>query len=183
MKKLLLAAVLLTAVSSTAVSAETWRGLVIADEDRCSSYDKSEQYPYPRSVEDEIIAAMDGKVYGPYTGRYFDSKYETDIEHIVAASEGHDSGLCGASDEKRVEFATDLLNLTLAHPDVNRCGPQGKCGLDAYEWLPPKNKCWFAQRTVDIRKKYELTIDQREADFLEAVLSHCASTEMKFGDP
>jgi hypothetical protein len=165
---------------STATANETWNGLVIAKEHRCSPYNKKAQYPYPQSVEDKIIAAMGGKIYGPYTGRYFDSKSDTDIEHIVAASEGHDSGLCQATAAERKEFATDLLNLTLATPRVNRCSSLGKCGKDAYEWLPPKNKCWFAQRNVDIRKKYSLTIDRREADLLEAVLSHCPSTEMKF---
>ena len=121
---------------------------------------------------------MGGKIYEPYTGRYFASKEDTDIEHIVAAAEGHDSGLCAATNAKRVQFATDLLNLTLAAPSVNRCTVFAKCAKDAYEWLPPKNKCWFSQRVVDIRKKYGLTIDRREADLLEAVLSHCPSTEM-----
>jgi hypothetical protein len=80
----------------------TWRGLVVEPENRCSPYDKSEQYPYPQSVEDIIVEKMEGHVYGPYTGRYFASDSETDIEHIVAASEGHDSGLCSASEEARV---------------------------------------------------------------------------------
>jgi len=72
-------------------------------------------------------------VYGPYTGRYFDNDRERDIEYIVAASEGHDSGLCDDSVDKRIQFATDQLNLTLASPEVNRCGDSGKCGLDAAE--------------------------------------------------
>lgn len=63
----------------------TWRGLKVAPEYRCSIYDKSEQYPYPQSVEDGIVANMGGLVYGPYTGRYYDNDRETDIEHIVAA--------------------------------------------------------------------------------------------------
>mgnify|MGYP000333126776 CR=1 FL=1 len=76
---------------------ETWRGLVVKPESRCSEYDKKRDYPYSQSVEDVIAAKMGGKVYGPYTGRYFKSDRETDIEHIVATSEGHDSGLCAAS--------------------------------------------------------------------------------------
>ena len=36
---------------------------------------------------------------------------ETDIEHIVARSEAHDSGLCVADEATRRRFATDLLNL------------------------------------------------------------------------
>ena len=89
--------------------------------------------------------------YGPYTGRYFEFDTQTDIEHIVATSEGHDSGLCRASMRKRREFANDPLNITLASPKVNRCGIGGKCGLDAAEWMPEKNKCWFANRVVTIK--------------------------------
>lgn len=157
-----------------------WRGLVVEPENRCSSYDKSEQYPYPQSVEDEIVEIMGGVVYGPYTGRYFDNDRETDIEHIVAASEGHDSGLCEASASRRIQFATDQLNLTLAAPEVNRCGEGGKCGLDPAEWMPDRNKCWFANRIVEIKTKYGLSVDQAEANALDAVLSTCDSFEMIF---
>lgn len=159
---------------------EMWRGLEVEPENRCSPYDKKSQYPYPQSVEDIVVAEMDGKIYGPYTGRYFDSDRETDIEHIVAASEGHDSGLCRASASLRRQFATDPLNLTLAAPEVNRCGERGKCGLDAGEWLPLKNRCWFADRVVAIKQKYKLSVDRQEAASLEGVLSRCDSFDMIF---
>ena len=84
-----------------------WRGLVVAPESRCSPYD-ADDYRYPQSVEDRIIAELGG-VYGPYTGRWFANKRETDIEHIVARSEAHDSGLCAADEATRRRFATDLL--------------------------------------------------------------------------
>lgn len=159
---------------------DSWRGLVVEPENRCTPYDKKSQYPYPQSVEDIVVAKMGGRIYGPYSGRYFNSDRETDIEHIVATSEGHDSGLCRASRFKKVQFATDPLNLTLASPEVNRCGKGGKCGFDAAQWLPEKNKCWFANRTVQIKAKYELSVDRAEARSLEAVLSNCASVEMQF---
>jgi hypothetical protein len=157
-----------------------WRGLIIEPENRCSAYDKSEQYPYPQSVEDEIVENMGGVVYGPYTGRYFDNDRETDIEHIVASSEGHDSGLCDASTSRRIQFATDPLNLTLAAPEVNRCGAGGKCGLDSAEWMPERNKCWFANRIVEIKTRYDLSVDQAEASALDAVLSGCDSHDIIF---
>ena len=157
-----------------------WKGLIVEPENRCSSYDKSEQYPYPQSVEDEIVSIMGGLVYGPYTGRYFDNDRETDIEHIVAASEGHDSGLCKEPISKRIQFATDQLNLTLAAPEINRCGKKGKCGLDPAEWMPEKNKCWFANRVIEIKTKYNLSVDQKEANALGAELAKCKSVEMVF---
>ena len=96
--------------------AETWRGLTVAPEHRCSSYDKKLDYPYPQLVEQDIVRAL-GAVYGPYTGTCFASQAETDIEHIVAASEAHDSGLCARGRETKRMFANDLRNLTLAAPD------------------------------------------------------------------
>jgi len=168
----------LLVVSNTALAQDTWRGLIIAPENRCSPYDKKSQYPYPQSVEDIVVANMGGIVYGPYTGRIFESDKKTDIEHILSTSEAHDSGLCAASPEVRKQFATDPLNLTLAAPEVNRCNPGGKCGFDAAEWMPEKNKCWFSNRIVEIRQKYKLTIDINEARTLENTLRNCESFEM-----
>ena len=151
----------------------TLRGLTIADEYRCSEYD-SDDYPYPPSVEHRIVEQIGG-VYGPYTGSWFANIRETDIEHIVARSEAHDSGLCAADAETRKTFASDLLNLTLASPSVNR---HQKVDNDVAEWLPDLNSCWYADRVVQVRAKYGLTVDQREADALDTVLSGCSSFEM-----
>lgn len=152
---------------------ETWRGLTVAHESRCSTYDPDD-YPYPQSVEDQVILETGG-VYSPYTGEWFVDKFETDIEHIVARSEAHDSGLCAASQATRRRFARDLRNLTLASPSLNR---YQKVAKDAAEWLPDKNRCWFARRVIEVRQAYSLTIDRREVRALDAVLASCESWEM-----
>ena len=152
----------------------TWRDLMVAPEYRCSPYD-SDDYPYSQSVENRIVEAMNGLIYGPYTGTHFEDTSQTDIEHIVARSEAHDSGLCAANAETKKRFASDLLNLTLASPEVNR---HQKSGKDAAEWLPDLNQCWFADRVVQVRQEYELTIDETEAAALETVLSGCSSVDM-----
>ena len=41
--------------------------------------------------------------------------------------------------------------------------------------MPDENQCWFAQSILDVRREYNLTIDQREADALKQVLSGCSS--------
>ena len=156
-------------------SAETWRGLTVAPEHRCAPYDKKRDYPYPQSVERDIVRAL-GAVYGPYTGRCFASTRESDIEHVVAASEAHDSGLCAADAETKARFSRDLRNLTLASPKVNRYQKSGK---DAAEWIPHRNRCWFAARVVEVRQAYGLTIDRREAAALDRILMGCDSTELE----
>ena len=61
------------------------------------------------------------------------STRDTDIEHIVARSEAHDSGLCAASAAVKAAFARDLLNLTLASPRLNRYSEawEGRRRVDA----------------------------------------------------
>ncbi len=156
------------------VDAQTaWRGLTVAPEQRCSPY-RANDYAYPQSVEDRIVAELGG-IYSPYTGQCFGTTWETDIEHMIARSEAHDSGLCAASLEVRRQFAADPLNLTLADPALNR---ERKAAKDAREWLPARNTCWFADRVIKVRQKYRLTIDQREAAVLERVLNRCPGVTM-----
>ena len=151
----------------------TWNGLVIAPEARCSPYD-SDDYRYSQSVEDRIIRSLGG-IYGPYTGRWFGSKRETDIEHIVARSEAHDSGLCRTDQRTRRRFSEDLRNLTLAAPSVNR---NQKRDHDAAGWLPPMNRCWFAARVINVKRAYGLTVDRRERDALARALTECEDTDI-----
>jgi len=178
-RALRMALAIVLATGAATAAEETWRGLVVQPEHRCSPYERSD-YRYPQSVEDRIVAGMGGIVYGPYSGRTFDDTRQTDIEHMVATSEAHDSGLCAADAATRRAFARDLLNLTLASPSVNR---HQKRAHDAAEWLPELNRCWFADRVVRVRRKYGLTVDRAEAEALERVLSGCTSVEMEMGGP
>ena len=111
----------------------------------------------------------------PYTGTCLESIRETNIQHIVARSEAQDSGLCAADAATRSEFASDLLNLTLASPSVNR---HQKSDNDIAEWLPDLNQCWYVDRTLQVRREYGLTIDRTEADAADRTLAGCQSTEM-----
>ena len=51
-------------------------------------------------------------------------------------------------------------------------------GRPALERAPRLNACWFAARTLEVRRKYGLTIDRAEADAVEGILSQCGSTDM-----
>ena len=119
-------------------------------------------------MEDAIIGRLGG-IYSPYTGECFTDKTETDIEHMVARSEAHDSGLCAADEGTRRSFSQELDNLTLASPAVNR---NQKGAKDAADWLPDRNSCWFAATVVEVHLRYGLTIDQCEADALDQLLAN-----------
>ncbi len=175
MVRTIIASTLMAVAALTSpATAETYRGVTVAPEHRCTPY-SSDEYPYPQSVEAQIVATLGGAIYGPYTGTHFRSTRDTDIEHIVARSEAHDSGLCAASPAVKAAFARDLLNLTLAHPRLNR---YQKIGKDVAEWRPAVNVCWFAARTLEVRRKYRLTIDRAEAAAVERILAGCPSTDM-----
>ncbi len=166
-----------TADRTVQLEKKKWRGLTVAPEQRCSPYSRRD-YPYSQSVEPRIVETLGNRIYGPYTKQVFTDLKQTHIDHIVAMSEAHDSGLCAATAATRRDFASDLLNLTLASPEVNGCRTGGKCAQDAAEWLPQQNQCWFAGRVVEVRRKYHLTIDHREADALDRVLAACPSTAL-----
>ncbi len=171
--------VVLFSFSSTVSSADVAESiqmldkLTVAEEIRCSPFEREKHYPHSQRIE-LLISAELGGIYGPYTGTCFVSLYETTIEHIVAVSEAHDSGLCAASLATRRQFASDLRNLTLASSTVNKA----KSAKDAAQWQPQRNRCWFAARVIEVRSVYGLTIDAREKAALSEILGRCNSTAL-----
>ena len=155
--------------------AEQWCGLTVAPEDRCSPYERHEDYTYPRSIERDIVHRAgyefvttwsDGWLTEPFPSPYkrnvkVRSIRDTDIEHIVAAAEAHDSGLCAQSPETRTAFARDLDNLTLALPSTNQWDKSDK---DPAAWLPEKNVRWYLKTWYKVKAKYGLTVDEAERD-------------------
>ena len=160
--------------STCSADAETWRGLQVCDEQPRDGYDRDAFGSGHRSLEDEIIAALpptmkaNGQVYTPYSCLAFDitadGTAETDIEHIVALAETHDSGI---ADDRRRDIASDLDNLTIADPTVNQ---SQKSDRDAAEWMPARHGAWFAERVIQVKLEYGLSVDPAERDALEALL-------------
>ena len=108
----------------------------------------------------------------PYSCRSVASAKDVDIEHVVAWAEARRSGL---SCDRASEFMNDPLNITVAYPRVNR---HQKSDKDAAGWLPQHNRCWFAARVVQVKRKYGLTMDAAENAEIENVLAGCSEVEM-----
>ena len=157
------------------MDAETWRGLQVCEEQPREGYDRDAFGSAYSSLEDDIIDMLPptmragGQVYTPYSCLAFDIRADgtaaTDIEHIVALAEAHDSGI---ADARRRDIAADLDNLTIADPRVNRTE---KSDRDADEWTPARHRAWFAERVIGVKLEYELSVDPRERDALEALLA------------
>ena len=155
--------------------AETWRGLRVCEEQPRDGYDRDAFGQGYSTLEDDIIAALPptmkagGQVYTPYSCIAFDitavGTAATDIEHIVALAEAHDSRI---ADGRRRDIASDLDNLTIADPTVNRAQ---KSDRDAAEWMPARHGAWFAERVIAVKLEYALSVDPAERDALAALLA------------
>ena len=66
-----LAACCLTAVAVLALAgaarAETWLGLTVAPEQRCSTYNRQRDYRYPQSIKREIVRRLGACAVGKLT--------------------------------------------------------------------------------------------------------------------
>ena len=154
--------------------APIWRGLQVCEEQSRDGYERDAFGTGYRNLEDDIIAALPatmkagGQVYTPYSCLAFDitpaGTAATDIEHIVALAEAHDSRI---ADDRRRDIAADLDNLTIAAPSVNRV----KSARDAAEWMPERHGRWFAERVIAVKVEYGLSVDPAERDALEALLA------------
>ena len=154
--------------------AETWRGLQVCGEQPRDGYDRDAFGTGYSSLEDDIIDMLPpsmkagGQVYTPYSCLAFDIRpdgtAETEIEHIVALAEAHDSRI---PDDQRRGIASDIDNLTIAASAVNRAKSAG----DAAEWTPARHGAWFAARVIAVKLEYGLSVDPAERDALEVLLA------------
>ncbi len=161
----------------TKIERVTVHGIGVAPEIRHTPYERDD-YSYSQRIELQIITRQGG-IYSPYSLRCFSDRGETDIEHIVATSEAHESGLSRRSDAERKKFGNDLDNLTLAAPQLNR---YEKVAKDPAEWLPENNRCWYVGKYIEIKKKYGLTMDSAEAAAIQKVYESCTSFEIQKPD-
>lgn len=154
------------------VDEELFFGLKVEPEDTCSEYNTAE---YPSgSTLDVIKSNVLGGIFGAYENRCFDAYEDVDVDHLIAKKEAHDSGLCAADAQTKINFTNDLENIALASPSVNR----SKGARDPAEWLPEHSACWYVWQVLRVKRKYDLTIDEDEQNAIEEVLQDCAIEDL-----
>lgn len=124
------------------------------------------------SIEDVKLSkngctVIEGKWYDSYTNQYFTNPKELDIDHMVPLAEADRSGGNKWSSEKKMEYANDI-NLVLI--PVSKSANRSKGDKDPSDWMPSnKNyRCEYLRRWVDIKKKWELNMDDKEALFIQS---------------
>ena len=142
-------------------------------ESRCSSYTRHHyEHGVSGSGERRMAEELDWVL--PYSNVEIDAddlygSRGTQIEHMVAASEAHESGMCSRSTSERRAFGRDASNLTLALPSVNRA----KSAKDLSEWLPENNLCWFVSAIVNQKAEWNLSMDRDEWDTAKSTIEDC----------
>ena len=96
-----------------------------------------------------------------------------DIDHIVSLKEAWQSGADEWSASDKDAFADDVLNLTAVSASSNR----SKGAKDASEWLPPEpsGQCYLSIRVIQVKTKWNLSIDQDEYAILKELTESCGS--------
>ena len=157
-------------------SPTTWLGLRVEDQLECDGEGQRyirDHYAYDSDADITIAHTMGG-IYGPYEDRCFDSYRDVTVEHMVSANEGHKSGMCERDIVERYTLGNDLLNLTLASSEVNSF----KSNKDPGEWEPDYNKCWYVYRVIEVKRKYDMSIDERERDAMKRILADCSVEDL-----
>jgi hypothetical protein len=104
-----------------------------------------------------------------YDGVTVTDSSELDIDHLVALGEAADSGVRDWSESDREAFANDLDQLVAVTARSNR----SKSDQDPAEWLPELDRCGYVTRWIEVKTRYELSVDQAEHDAIAAVLAQC----------
>jgi hypothetical protein len=128
-------------------------------------------------VVDSRCRILTGVLLEPFTGDtiLFERGEQTSalvqIDHVVALSNAWQTGAQDISEQRRIEFANDPLNLIAVSGLLN----QQKGDSDAASWLPPDRGYWceYVARQVGVKAHYSLWVTQAEHDQMARVLRSC----------
>jgi hypothetical protein len=100
------------------------------------------------------------------------------IDHVVSLKNAWQMGADQWTDQMRVEFANDPLNLRVTIASLN----QQKSDSNAASWLPPfkPGRCAFIATQVAVKAKWLLYVTEAEKEVFMAILSkpECEQTQL-----
>jgi hypothetical protein len=122
---------------------------------------------------------------GTWTDPYSNESYTFDeapsgaqIDHVVSLKNAWQMGADQWSDDMRIEFANDPLNLRATIASLN----QQKSDSNAASWLPPfkPGRCNFIATQVAVKAKWNLYVTESEKDIFLTILSkpECLGTKL-----
>lgn len=135
-----------------------------------------------RDLTDEILrddncVVISGVLDDPYTGQKIQftrgntTSDDVQIDHVVALSDAWQKGAQLLSEDERIEFSNDPLNLLAVDGPTN----VAKGNSDAASWLPPNRdyRCRYVARQIAVKQKYRLWVTSAEKTSMTRVLERC----------
>lgn len=127
-----------------------------------------------------------GVLADPFTGKRIDfvrgqgTSTKVQIDHVVALSDAWQKGAQKMTEEQRVVFANDPLNLLAVDGPSNA----SKGDSDAATWLPPNKsfRCSYVARQTAIKAKHGLWMTKSEHEGIKRILtSQCTRQPIPAG--
>ena len=137
---------------------------------------------FKAGTQDCVVVS--GTLADPYTGTTIafvkGDGSSVDIDHVVALSNGWQTGAFAWDTDRRRAFANDPLNLLAVDYSANRQKGDG----DAATWLPPARgyRCAYVARQVAVKATYGLWVTPAEHDAIARVLETCPGEPVPASD-
>lgn len=114
----------------------------------------------------------------PYSGDEFVRAARLEIDHIIPPAYANAANGYQWSDEKRMQFANDPLNLI----PVSRDSHREKRDRGIGNWRPDEKTfhCQYAAAWRDVSTKYDLDLFQRDRSRMNTILKDCDIPERDF---
>lgn len=118
----------------------------------------------------------------PYTGARIEfvrgpaTSSDVQIDHVVSLGNAWITGARNLSQDRRVEFANDPLNLLAVDGPAN----QAKSDKPADAWLPANAgfRCEFVAIQIAVKAKYDLWVTAPERNTMTEVLTGCQDQQL-----
>lgn len=128
-------------------------------------------------TREDWCLVYEGVIDDPYTGETIQftrgrgTSNAVQIDHIVALSNAWKTGAATWTEDKRIAFANDPLNLVAVDGPTN--GAKGDDSADW--WLPPQRSvwCWYVAHQVSVKSEYGLWVTTDEKVAMRQVLTTC----------
>ena len=143
-------------------------GLAIEPESN-APYDRGEWGSWRVAVDRHLKWKQHGCLWAFYTATSPHCLSGVDRDHLVALKEVHDSGGHAWSSSRKRDFYNDLNNLYVMPSGENR----SKGARDFAEWQPRVGVCRYAREYIATKKRWGLSVDEREHKALTGVLTDC----------
>jgi hypothetical protein len=123
----------------------------------------------PVTLSEDGCKVLTGVWICRFTGKVFIVPIKLDIDHLVPLKEAWLSGADQWTKEQRVAYANDMNNpdhLVAVALGANR----SKGAKDPAEWMPTKNRTWYAIEWLRVKLNYGLTFDKAEGKAITSEL-------------